>query len=107
MIRVKCYHKSGINGRWKQIRAYPVYQPVLKYSEISKDNLIIKYVDFNKNPNSLMLFNQENLRMQVVLDIDELNIHKEYTIEELKTDFDRVSALFNNEYMKDILEALP
>lgn len=107
MIRVKCYHKSGINGRWEQIRAYPVYQPVLKYSEISKDNLIIKYVDFNKNPNSLMLFNQENLRMQVVLDIDELNIHKEYTIEELKTDFDRVSALFNNEYMKDILEALP
>ena len=106
MIRVKCYHKSGINGRWEQIRAYPVYQPVLKYSEISKDNLIIKYVDFNKNPNSLMLFNQENLRMQVVLDIDELNIHKEYTIEELKTDFDRVSALFNNEYMKDILEAL-
>lgn len=107
MIRVKCYHKSGINGRWEQIRAYPVYQPVLKYSEISKDNLIIKYVDFNKNPNSLMLFNQENLRMQVVLDIDELNIHKEYTIEELKTDFDRVSTLFNNEYMKDILEALP
>ena len=107
MIRVKCYHKSGINGRWEQIRAYPVYQPVLKYSEISKDNLIIKYVYFNKNPNSLMLFNQENLRMQVVLDIDELNIHKEYTIEELKTDFDRVSALFNNEYMKDILEALP
>ena len=106
MIRVKCYHKYGINGRWEQIRAYPVYQPVLKYSEISKDNLIIKYVDFNKNPNSLMLFNQENLRMQVVLDIDELNIHKEYTIEELKTDFDRVSALFNNEYMKDILEAL-
>lgn len=107
MIRVKCYHKSGINGCWEQIRAYPVYQPVLKYSEISKDNLIIKYVDFNKNPNSLMLFNQENLRMQVVLDIDELNIHKEYTIEELKTDFDRISALFNSEYMKDILEALP
>ena len=107
MIRVKCYHKSSINGRWEQIRAYPVYQPVLKYSEISNDCLKINYVDFNKNPNSIMLFNQENLRMQVALDIDELNIHKEYTIEELKTDFDRVSALFNNEYIKDILEALP
>lgn len=107
MIRVKCYHKSSINGRWEQIRAYPVYQPVLKYSEICKDWLTINYVDFNKNPNNIMLVNQENLRMQVALDIDKLNIHKEYTIEELKTDFDRVSALFNNEYMKDILEALP
>lgn len=107
MIRVKCYHKSGINGRWEQIRAYPVYQPVLKYSELSKDYLTITYVDFNKNPNSLMLFDREDIRMQVALDIDELNIHKEYTIEELKTDFDRVRALFNNEYMKDILEALP
>ena len=107
MIRVKYYHKSSINGRWEQIRAYPVYQPVLKYCEINNDWLKIIYVDFNKNPNSVILLNQENLRIQVVLDIDELNIHKEYTIEELKTDFDRVSALFNNEYMKDILEALP
>ena len=107
MIRVKYYHRNSINGRWEQIRAYPVYQPVLKYSELSKDCLKINYVDFNKNPNSVILFNQENLHMQVALDIDELNIHKEYSVTELKTDFDRVSALFNNEYMKDILEALP
>lgn len=107
MIRVKCYHKSSINGRWEQIRAYPVYQPVLKYSEICEDWLTINYVDFNKNPNNIMLVNQENLRMQVALDIDELNIHREYTIEELKTDFDKVKELFDNEYMKDILEALP
>lgn len=107
MIRIKCYHKSSINGRWEQIRAYPVYQPVLKYSEICKDWLTINYVDFNKKPNSIMLVNQENLRMQVALDIDELNIHREYTIAELKDEFNKVSALFNNEYMKDILEALP
>lgn len=107
MIRVKYYHRNSINGRWEQIRAYPVYQPVLKYSELSKDCLKINYVDFNKNPNSVILFNQENLHMQVVLDIDELNIHEEYSVTELKNNFDRVSALFNNEYMKDILEALP
>ena len=107
MIRVKYYHKSSINGRWEQIRAYPVYQPVLKYSEIAKNWLKIDYVDFYKNPNTVMLFDREDIRMQVALDIDELNIHKEYTIEELKIDFDRVSALFKNEYMKDILEALP
>lgn len=107
MIRVKYYHRNSINGRWEQIRAYPIYQPVLKYSEICKNWLTINYVDFNKKPNSVMLVNQKDLRMQVILDIDELNIHREYTIEELKTEFDKVSALFNNEYMKDILEALP
>lgn len=107
MIRVKYYHRNSINGRWEQIRAYPVYQPVLKHSELSKDFLKINYVDFNKNPNSIILFNQENLRIQIVLDIDELNIHEEYSVMELKNNFDRVSALFDNECMKDILEALP